>query len=286
MSYLILSSIRKILSLLLVFGFVFSHQLIAQDFYFTPRVRYHTSLSSQNAPGYFGFTEEQNRRITDFSLSAGTKYGIAIGYRLNDIFNVELGYDYFESSEEVVNIGKFSGEGIRSSPSLGIPIDGYTVREPEARWQFISSNFAPTITMSKTLGRSAFTAKAGVIVGIGQLKYTIPDGFSWDDWILSKELCFGYTMGFEYSLRIISGLSLIAECGVENSSYTPNEAIISKVGEYSIPVEERTVYSKQKIYKSKISNYPVDSNQPEARIKDTMHFSSLYLGVGIKFSLY
>ena len=278
---------RKILLLLLVFGFVFSHQLIAQDFYFTPRVRYHTSLSSRNAPGYFGFTEAQNIRITDFSLATGMKYGIAVGYRLNDIFSIELGYDYFDSSKDVASIGKPSGEGI-PRPPLGIPADGFDIHEPEARWQFKSSNFAPIITMSKTFGRSVFTAKAGVIVGIGQLKYTTPEDFyhPWDEWILSRELCLGYTMGFEYSLRIISGLSLIAECGVENSSYTPNEAIISKAGEYSIPFEKRTVYSRQKIYKNKISNYPIDSNQPEARIKETMHFSSLYLGIGVRYSLF
>ena len=277
MSYPILNSMRKILLLLLVFGFVVSHQLIAQDFYFTPRVRYHTSLSSRNAPGYFGFTEAQNNIITDFSLAAGMKYGIAVGYRLNDIFSIELGFDRFKSSESVTSQIKLYGEGLYAVGNL--------VYEPDAIWQFRSFNSIPTITMSKAFGRSAFIAKAGVIVGIGQLKYTISKDFHGDEWKLSKELCLGYTMGFEYNTRIMSRLSLMVECGVENSSYTPNEAMMSKAGENRTPFEQRTVYSRQKIYRSKISNYLIDSNQPEVRIKETTRFQSLYLGFGVKFSL-
>jgi hypothetical protein len=264
--------------------------LQAKELYFKPYVRYHLPLITQNAPIYFNrlyFPQDEMRSFTipsdiaHFSLSQGFKYGATFGYTFNDVLGVELSGDYFSTNKT------FSS----STSSMNSSLD----------WKLNSWNIIPSFTFSKKYGKSSVIAKIGVVVGTTGLEKSVRTN---ETPLLSyrfdRNISLGYAISFEYNFMLSDKLALAAECGIENSSYTPTKAELTDYYTKDLPLDvyplslrtikyENTVRGQgMDFYNSYLPTiYSTDQqNEPQTRIKETLKMNSLYFGISIKYYIF
>lgn len=264
----------------------------SQQMYINVHTRFHQSISSQPGPQYFGLDyvvvgvnilENTPANIKNFSIASGFKYGGTLGYQLNNVLGIETGIDYF-STKRTINpdINSFSYDVI-------------------TKWKYYSIQATPAVTVKKTMNKKSLSIKAGMIIGVAWLNNTLLTGdYNSKTYQLEKHLTFGYTMGIEYNYRLSSVFSFLAECGLEHSSFTPSKAKLEAIkflGDVS--VQDQNEYLKKIKYVSEVRNQEVtydynnpspnsfvtDQNKPQSRIKQSIHFNTAYLGIGLKYNI-
>lgn len=271
----------------LIILFLCSILVYGEEIYFKPYIRYHLPLITQNAPVYFNLpTYVPNALILinpipsdidNFSLAQGFKYGGTLGYTFNDILGVELSSDYFSTDKTFTS---------NTSYMNGI-----------LNWKLNSLNFIPTFTFSRKYFNSSVTGKIGLITGITGLEKSIrtvsttPLSYRFD-----KNISIGYTISIEYNYKLTDKLALAAECGIENTYYTPTKAELTGYFNQVYPIDSYSTYIRTINYENNIRNQPTyfygygsseinlpDQNSPQTRIKETLIMNSLFLGISLKY---
>ena len=279
---------KKTVALFLTICFFCKAQ--SQQIYIKAYTQYHLSLSNEPAPqyfdpgylsyGYYGYPVSSD--IEDFSIASGFKYGGAVGYRLNDVLGIETGIDYFGTKRNI------------KADFVAFAFAATT------KWDYQSIQASPSLTAKKTLNKSSLIIKAGPIIGMAWLKNTVQAGdYLSRTYLLEKHLTLGYTMGIEYDCKLNSTLSLLIECGLEHSSYTPSKAKLKAI---TVPVgtTAQDPYLNKIDYVKQVRNLDISSgysnyyfpnsyfsNQTmsEIRIKQTMSFNTAYIGIGFKYNI-
>lgn len=280
---------KKTVALFLTICFFCKAQ--SQQIYIKAYTQYHLSISSEAAPQYFFpgyalgyFAYNVTSDIKDFSIASGFKYGGAVGYQLNNVLGIETGIDYFSTKRNIkADVVPFAFAAT-------------------TKWDYQCIQASPLLTARKAVSKSSLIIKAGPIIGMAWLKNTVQAGdYLSRTYQLEKHLTLGYTMGIEYDCKLSSILSLLLECGLEHSSYTPSKAKLE-----AITVPGNTSVAAQSEYLRKIEyvkqvrnldvsysystnyfsgNYISDQTRPEIRIKQSMNFNTAYFGIGIKYNI-
>jgi len=269
----------------LIILFVCSISVYGEEIYFKPYIRYHLPLITQNAPVYFNMPSYVPNGIMllnpipsdieNFSLARGFKYGATFGYTFNDVIGVELSSDYFSTDKTFTS---------NTSNMNGI-----------LNWKLNSLNFIPTFTFSRKYFNSSVTGKIGFITGITGLEKSIstensnPFSYRFD-----RNISLGYTFSIEYNYKLSDKLALAAECGIENTYYTPTKAELTGYFNPDYPADYYSTYIRTINYENNIrnqqtypdyssTNYLPDQNSPQKRIKETLIMNSLFLGISLKY---
>ena len=278
---------RKISLIILL---LYSISVYGEEIYFKPYIRYHLPLITQNAPVYFNIlsyspnalrlNNQISSTIENFSLAQGFKYGGTLGYTFNDVLGVELSSDYFSTDKTFISNNSYMN-GILN-------------------WKLNSWNFIPTFTFSRKYLKSSVIGKIGFITGITGLdksirtESTTPLSYRFD-----KNTSIGYTFSIEYNYRLSDKLALAAECGIENTYYTPTKAELTGYFNQNNPVDYYSTYIRTIKYENNIRNlhndtynynsstiYLPDQNSPQMRIKETLIMNSLFLGISLKYYIF
>jgi hypothetical protein len=276
-------------SILLVMLVTCSFELLpAQDYYFKPNLKYHLSLSKEPAPDFFttpmpisGLLLAIPAYISEFSLANGFSFGGITGYKINDFLSLELGIDYFGNKESIVADKAFG---------LSLPV--------LTKWNLTTLNSIPTFVIGKNYGKSHFSAKAGLIIGLTSLKKTVTLDDHNTTFKMKASISKGYMFGFEYSTGFSRSLSLVAGCGVEELFYTPRRAVLIENEFSNRTIDETYVYLKEIKYVKKIDNrigsydrytntYFESVDKPSVRLSETLILNSMYIEIGLiyKFKL-
>ena len=274
-----------VFAILLIFLF---ELLPAQDYYFKPNLKYHLSISKEPAPDFFttpmpmsGLLLSIPAYIDEFSLANGFSFGGIIGYKINDFLSLEFGIDYFGNKESIVADKTFG---------LSLPV--------LTKWNLNTLNSIPTFVIGKNYGKSHFSAKAGLIIGLTSLKKTVSlDNFD-QTFKMKANISKGYLFGFEYSTSFSRSLSFVAGCGVEELFYTPRKAVLIENEFSNRTIDETYVYLKEIKYVKKIDNqigsydrytntYFESEDKPSVRLSETLILNSMYIEIGLiyKFKL-
>lgn len=291
--------------------------LNAQTIYFKPHLRYHTPLTTQEAPEYFSGIQPFPRpiffksNIQEFSLAKGFSYGGAIGVKTNKAFGFELGLDYFHNDDT------FEPDDTYSYPS---------------KWNFQTFNITPTVTFNQPIksSKSRASIKGGIILGISTLEKTLLIRENQLTYNFSPELSLGYLIGAEYNYSINQKFSINAEIGIQNQFYTPKEGNAININDenaYYLPRTNRD-YNNDKdnlpVYRTKIEyvkeirdrddiipnkytsygygfNIPtttyqpnqyyyansniISQDRPSIRLRETLNLNSVYFSIGLTYNI-
>lgn len=283
---------KKTVALFLTICFFRNAQ--SQQIYIKVYTQYHLAISSEPSPQYFDpgdltngyYVENVSSDIKDFSIASGFKYGGAVGYQFNDVLGIETGIDYFGTKRNIKADFAFFAFAATT------------------KWDYQSIQASPSLTAKKTMNKSSLIIKAGPIIGMAWLKNTVQAGdYLSRTYLLEKHLTLGYTMGIEYDSKLSSTLSLLIECGLEHSSYTPSKAKLKAINvPGSTSVDDQSEYLKKIEYVKQVRNldvFPTYNNyniyfansynsnpaKPEIRIKQSINFNTAYLGIGFKYNI-
>jgi hypothetical protein len=261
--------------------------LHSQKIYFKVGGNYHISSTTQKMPEYFDYTVNirpsggistlpVNLQVDEFSVASGISFQGGIGYSLNDFLSTELRFSTFSNTKKE----------FKASPELQTMPNGIT------NWELRQYNLFPTILFGKSFGRSAINIF--VYAGFGLSKLTIKvsqtitnfDDFRKYEFSNSSSFSWGY--GIEYSYSLGKKMSLFTNIGINSTYYKPVKAQLESS---SAPIAYFTTSQKEIKYVDEIENLELDYNGknksdiPETRLKETLKLSSIYLGVGIKYTL-
>jgi len=279
---------KKNITLILLL--ICSISVYGNEIYFKPYLRYHLPLITQNAPIYFNINvplyppdvRTYTYPIENFSLAEGFKYGGTLGYTFDDVIGVELSSDYFFTDKSISNSVLYQNDIIN--------------------WKLNAWNIIPTFTFSRKYIKSSVTGKVGFIAGITGLEKSVK--FDWTDsptiYKFDRNISVGYTISFEYNYKLSDKLALAAECGIENTFYTPSKAELTSYYNPNHPVDYYSTYIrtikyvnniiKQQDYRqynnSSSTIYLPDQNIPQTRIKETLRMNSLFLGISLKYNIF
>ncbi|MDD4968934.1 MAG: outer membrane beta-barrel protein [Paludibacter sp.] len=278
--YKLKNMIKKISLILL---FMYSISIYGKELYFKPYIRYHLPLFAQNAPNYFNIDLPINQSgyrtlsypIENFSLAEGFKYGGTIGYAFDDVIGMELSSDYFSTDKTFMN---------------GI-----------INWKLNAWNIIPTFTFSMKYIKSSVIGKVGFITGITEQEKSIKPVWSTSSvsYKFNKNISVGYTISIEYNYKLSDKLAFAAECGIENTFYTPTKAELTNYFNPNYPIDYYSTYIRTIKYVSNIRNqqtygqydgsstiYLPDQNSAQTRIKETLIMNSLFLGISLKYNIF
>jgi opacity protein-like surface antigen len=273
----------------LIFLFFLLNDVQGQNFYVKPYARYHQSVAKRYAPQYFTLAlptswwqnaarNDVSSQILKFSLADGMKYGVSLGYQFDNIIGFETGIDYFRTNKKVLaDIASFAPTGM-------------------TEWTYQAVQASPKLTFRKTNKRSSLAGKAGIIIGVAWLENTVSYNSYFLGYEMDKNISLGYTFGLEYNFNFSSYLSLAIEGGLEHSSYTPAKANLSAMDNVNQSSPRSQTKSVKEIrYVNQLKDIPgiydsygqwhnADDNSPQVRMKDALHLTSVYIGVGIKYN--
>lgn len=247
--------------------------IYAQKFYVKPKLKYNFGLTTQEAPQYFNVsvpipanTGYQSAtyfcQSNKFSLAEGVSPEIDLGYRLSDVFGLELGVDYFSTDKTF-------------EPQSQLFL-------AKSRWEYSAITMKPALTISKEYKKSAFIAKLAPSVGIGMLKgYMLIDGFDISPaYRFVNTLVYGYALGFEYNYQVFNKTFVCVEAGTDYSHYTPESARL---------MVESDLYVKNYEYVNQITDEQVSSynygSESKKTIRQTIVFNRIYLAIALKYNL-
>ena len=252
----------------------------AQSLSIKPYVNYHQSVVSQTEPAFFAFQAllpYPHSEIIwgssfneNFTLSSGFEYGIAVDYRFRNNLGVELGIGYFSS----INTSFESAHTFLTTPT---------------NWNYRSIAIRPMFNYAVITGRSAFIGKVGPVFHHASTEMSIShfDISEYAVCIFANRWNFGYTLGVEYNYQLSSRMSLAVNFGYEQHRYTPRNSTV---------VFDRWRDMKHKInYVNKISGeWSTETilwqqhaqSTPHTRLRESILFNSIYLGIGIKYNIW
>lgn len=258
------------------------------EIYFKPYVRYQIPFLTQDAPIYFNIpiyspgdlrlSNPISSEIENFSLAKGFKYGGTLGYAFNDVLGLELSGDYFTTNKTFVSYNSYQNGIIN--------------------WNLNTFNISPVFTFSKNYNKSIVIGKIGLIAGITNLDKSIrtdettPLSYKFD-----KNIDLGYSISLEYNYKLSKKFAVVAECGMENTYFTPKKAELTKYFNTDLPLDFYSPYVKTILYKNDITNQQTseyyggtiilpDQNAPQIRIKETLMMNSIFFGISLKYNIF
>jgi hypothetical protein len=259
--------------------------LYSQKIYFKVASNYHFSTNTQKMPEYFDYTVSSrigilpvNIDVEEFSVASGISFQGCIGYSFSDLLSVELKYSTFSNTKKEFN----------ASPEQQLMPNGIT------NWKLRQYNLLPTILFGKSFNKSSVNIFIYSGFGLSKLNINvkalqsnvIDDNYRKYEFSSSNSFSWGY--GVEYSYSFWEKMSLYANIGINSSYYKPVKAQLESA---SIPVEYFTTSQKEIKYVDEIENVELNNNGsnkpdiPEIRLNETLKLSSIYLGIGIKYTL-
>jgi len=271
--------------LILVVLILQSTLLYSQKIYFKVASNYHFSTTTQKMPEYFDYTVSSrmgilpvNIDVGKFSAASGISFQGCIGHSFSDLLSVELRYSTFSNTKKEFN----------ASPEQQNSANGIT------NWELRQYNLFPTILFGKSFNKTSVNIFIYSGVGLSKLNInvkvlptnSIADNYSKYEFSSNNSFSWGY--GLEYSYSLGEKMSLFANIGVNSSYYKPVKAQLESS---STPLEYLTTSQKEINYVDEIKNVELNNNGsnkpdiPEIRLNETLKLSSIYLGIGIKYTL-
>jgi len=263
--------------------------LYSQNVYFKVGSNYHVSTTTQKMPGYFDYAINVrpsggisslpvNLNVDEFSVASGISFQGSIGYSFNDFLSVELNFSTFSNTKKEFN----------ASPAQQYMPNGIT------NWELQQYNLLPTILFGKSFNKS--TVNIFIYSGLGLSKLninvkvpqsnTVQENYREYEFSNSNSFSWGY--GVEYTYSLGEKMSLYANIGINSCYYKPVKA---QINSSSTQIEYLTTSEKEIEYVDKIENVEVNPdgsnkpNVPEIRLNETLKLNSIYLGIGIKYTL-
>lgn len=273
----------KKLFILPLFFTIITPIIYCQEVYFKASSNYNISTSNQQMPEYFTYQinlplvygmsgYKINLNVNKFSVASGLNIQGAVGYSFNDLLSFELKFSTFSNSKKE----------FYASPKLKYAANGKT------EWDLGHYSLLPTFLFGQSFNKS--TVNVFVYSGFGFSKLNIRASLIEDfrEYEFNSSYIFYWGYGLEYSYSISKNFSLFTNIGINNTNYKPVKAqLISS----SYSMEYLTTSQKEIQYVDEITNLELgyngstDSNSPEIRLKETLKLNSIYLGVGIKYTL-
>ena len=279
----------------------------AQTTNIKPYFRYYQHISSQYEPVFYnvyvqmsGYSGEYIMLINPtsysekFTLAKGLEYGFTIDYIFCNQLGIELSVGYFSSLNKRFKSREIdinSTQLYMSPPARTLNkladeplIINSTIYTYPITWNYHSFVIRPMFSYAVKQGKSSFIGKIGPMI---QYVYASTSVFSQDDsyklatCTFTNQLNLGYSIGLEYNHKMSKQLSLAIECGFEQYRYTPNNA--------TVKYKKNDMEDQYEItYVNRIVNEQTPYDYPSIlkKIKKTILFNNVYLGIGIKYNLW
>jgi len=257
-----------------------------QSFYFKAGGAFHLPIITQESPDLFSLRVYYrtgnfnnwivvNQKNNEFSLAKGVSFNGTVGRSLNNHVSLELGLSYFTNTKK-----EFEAD----------PQYPYTPNGTNT-WRFKNYALHPTIVIGQTMNRSTINANFNVGIGFSSLQANASFDNSFCEYSFSKSFSYGYGYGIEYVYQASSTLQWYIQAGINNTYYSPTHAELTSPSIYILSVSHREID-----YVKEIKDLPLndnsdpsqiftDTNKPEVRPKETLKLNSVFLGIGIKFTL-
>jgi len=258
-----------------------------QSFYVKAGGAFHLPIITQESPDLFSFivnirpssgisSAEVNQKNYEFSLAEGFSFNAAVGRPLNNHVSFELGLSYFTNTKK-----EFEAD----------PLYSY-VPNGTTTWRFKNYALHPTIVIGQTMNRATINANFNVGIGFSSLQAKASFDNSFCEYSFSKSFSYGYGYGIEYLYQMSPTFQWYIQAGINNTYYTPTHAELSS----SNLIANLYVYQREIDYVKEIKNLPLpysaspsqiytDINKPQIRLRETIKLNSVFLGIGIKYTL-
>jgi len=251
----------------------------AQKLSIKPYINYHQSISSQEAPVFYtiGYIVSQtpvnSSSIEDFTLANGLEYGLSIDYTFRNQLGFELGLGYFSSQNNLFSSKKRAGTNSLTTD-----------------WDYHSIAVRPLFSYAVINGKSTFIGKIGPAIHYASA--TI-NAFYGDQKLptctFDNKLNWGYSAALEWNYQLSEQFSMAMELGFERYKYSPNKATV-KDEKASDPAkkEYEIHYVNEIVYETGWNRdlQWVSIPSQTKRLKESILFNSIYIGIGIKYNLW
>ena len=257
-----------------------------QSFYVKAGGAFHLPIITQESPALFSFmvlprggynSVEINQKNYEFSLAEGVGFNGAVGRSLNKNISIELGLSYFTNTKKEFEADQ---QNLYSANAT-------------TTWKFKNYALHPTIVIGQTMNRSTINANFNVGIGFSSLQANTSFDNLFREYSFSKSFSYGYGYGIEYLYQASSTIQWYIQAGVNNTYYSPTHAELTSSSDLlaNLQVYQREIDYVKEIknlqlpYSSSSSQIYTDINKPEVRPKETLKLNSVFLGIGIKFTL-
>jgi hypothetical protein len=266
---------KLIFKLFLVLIMLIQIDLInGQSIYFKSTGAFEVPISQQTIPDYFTFQiytpstaggslNAIQKYDAKFSLGKGINIEEALGYNLNNLISFEIGISYYTNIKR--KFITYLGNGLTN-------------------WHYQNVCLMPEIIIGKNVSEKSrvnFLLSPGF--GISNVKVTASMSDYFTTYSFKSGISYSLGYGFEYLHKLFSKIQLSINAGLNHLFYTPKyaEAVSSTVNPEYLPI-----YYKQIDYVKKIVNDDKWFEKPGKRLQETLKVNSIYLGVGVKYTLF
>lgn len=260
---------------------------ISQSFYIKTGGSYTIPISKQITPDFFSFLHGlpnngsffsnsdliysgyHNIRVSDFSLANGINLQGTAGYVINDFISIELGASYFANVKR-----EFTAQG-------------NVIPGGQTDWNYKNYTLQPGVQIGETFNKSRVSINLFAGVGISDLQVEASAGSMFSKYAFKKSFSYTYGYGLEYQFKPSSHVQFYMNAGITNTLYTPRQVNLIAS---SAPMTSFTASEKQINYVKEITNLQVYgstqlTNMPEQRLRETLKLNSVYVGIGLKYTL-
>lgn len=281
----------KLLSKTCAFAAIIGLQLscgFGQSVYFKAGGAFHLPINKQESPDLFSLmyyrpsssgygSGEINQKNYNFSLAEGVSFNGAIGRSLNNYISVELGVSYFANTKKEFDADQQ---------------DLYSANATTT-WRFNNYSLHPTLIVGQTMNKSTINISLNLGIGFSNLKAKAASYDLFNEYTFSKSFSYGYGYGIEYLYQLSPTLQWYIQGGINNTYYSPTHAELTSS---SYTIANLQVYQREIDYVKEIKGLQVpysnslnpiytDINKPEVRLRETVKLNSVFVGIGIKYTL-
>lgn len=250
----------------------------AQGVYIKAGAGYHFATATGNLGGFNNYTSSSGSSATieqvNVSFGKGIDFGGTFGYMFNENVGAEFGVSYLLGSKSKAK-------------------DIYTGGTTECEYSAKMLRLNPAIVIAAGGENINPYAKFGLIMGFGDILYTMEDNDQGDiyigKWKYNGGLAFGFSAGLGANFSLNDVISLFAEVNMINMSYAPTKGEVTEATYNGVDELPNMTTSEKEIefvdkYTYDYNNPPSDS-QPRQELKIKHPFSSIGVNVGIFIGL-
>jgi hypothetical protein len=240
-----------------------------------------------------GTTYSTNTKVVKASYGTGLDFNIALGYKLNQNFIIDLNFIYLLGSKYE------TGNTYSYNAGTNSYMDN-DVTTTSSRGFLIN----PSIIFSAGFGKAAPYARFGIVTGaptLTKLRETYYNGDGVDSTILEGEYKKGLALGFQGAVgmnwKLSEKLDLFTELNFVGMTYYPGEYNVTKnnrgYGNFKVDtvvddLPNMTVSQKSTVFVKEYdpTNVNSDPTKPTTALRESKAFSSLSIQIGVRFNIW